>query len=101
MTFHREGPEYIYPLDPCASTHTFRIPKATFITVAPWVKPLLENRMPSSMYIIMTSCILASKNILLNPILFYTIFLSYYSNLNYRPSEYLFGLNIIYKWSLK
>ena len=40
MSFHREGPEYIYPsfgwtnptLDPCASTYTFRIPNATFIT---------------------------------------------------------------------
>ena len=40
MTFHREGPEYIYPsygwtnpnLGPCASTHTFRIPNDTFIT---------------------------------------------------------------------
>ena len=39
MTFHREGPEYIYPsygwtnptLDPCASTHTFRTLNATFI----------------------------------------------------------------------
>ena len=40
MTFHREGPEYIYPsygwtnrtLDPCASIHTFRTLNATFIT---------------------------------------------------------------------
>ena len=39
MTFHREGPEYIYPsygwtnptLDPCASTNTFRTLNATFI----------------------------------------------------------------------
>src|SRR3954463_13563917 len=39
MTFHREGPEYIYPsygwtnptLDPCVSTHTFRTLNATFI----------------------------------------------------------------------
>ena len=39
MTFHQEGPEYIYPsygwtnptLDPCASTHTFRTLNATFI----------------------------------------------------------------------
>ena len=39
MTFHREGPEYIYPsygwtnptLDPCVSTNTFRTLNATFI----------------------------------------------------------------------
>ena len=39
MTFHREGPKYIYPsygwtnptLDPCVSTHTFRTLNATFI----------------------------------------------------------------------
>ena len=39
MTFHREGPENIYPscgwtnptLDPCVSTNTFRTPNATFI----------------------------------------------------------------------
>ena len=39
-TFHREGPEYIYPssgwtnptVDPYASTHTFRILNPTFIT---------------------------------------------------------------------
>ena len=39
MTFHQEGPEYIYPsygwtnsnLDPCASTHTFQTLNSTFI----------------------------------------------------------------------
>ena len=39
MTFHREGPKYIYPsygwtnptLDPCVSTNTFRTLNATFI----------------------------------------------------------------------
>ena len=44
MTFHREGPEYIYPsygwtnptLNPCASTHTFRTHNATFITTQLW-----------------------------------------------------------------
>src|SRR5215218_7506118 len=40
MTFHREGPEYIYSssgwtnptIDPYASTHTFQILNPTFIT---------------------------------------------------------------------
>src|SRR3954463_136374 len=55
MTFHREGPEYIYPsygwtnptLDPCVSTNTFRTLNATFISHPVTVWCLMSLRHPS------------------------------------------------------